>query len=149
MKKKQNKKLFKEYFLEDFSNSKEVFLDFLYSEFEYNNKKLFKTKFYFIMLNLIMFMMSTIIVILTLIIIGKKIGGEQIRHIFVTISIISACITFCTSVGSLFQFKDRKKFYFEQNERIQTYINNLEDNNINIDDKVQEISNYLFSNEEN
>ena len=62
----------------DFKNDKTTFINFLSQEYKQVQKRLFKSKLLFISLNLLTFLMSTIIVILTLFIIGKRLGSDDI-----------------------------------------------------------------------
>ena len=62
----------------DFKNDKTTFINFLSQEYKQVQKRLFKSKLLFIGLNLLTFLMSTIIVILTLFIIGKRLGSDDI-----------------------------------------------------------------------
>ena len=62
----------------DFKNDKTAFINFLSQEYKQVQKRLFKSKLLFIGLNLLTFLMSTIIVILTLFIIGKRLGSDDI-----------------------------------------------------------------------
>lgn len=62
----------------DFKHDKTAFINFLSQEYKQVQKRLFKSKLLFIGLNLLTFLMSTIIVILTLFIIGKRLGSDDI-----------------------------------------------------------------------
>lgn len=127
-----------------FNNSKEEFIKFLSKEYFNVQKKLFKSKFLFIFLNLASFLISTTIVILTLVIIGKKIGTSQVVSIFVSISIISAIISFITGVSTLFQFKKRKIIYQNKIQKLHEIINSLKESTNDINQDIKTISDTMF-----
>lgn len=109
----------------DFKHDKTAFINFLSQEYKQVQKRLFKSKLLFIGLNLLTFLMSTIIVILTLFIIGKRLGSDDIIWIFTAISVISASVTFIVGIGSLFQFKKRQKLYGQQIQSLNTILNEI------------------------
>ena len=78
MKKNNDKKTIKLVSEKDFNYSLDKFQTFLKNEYFLIRKKSLKSKLIFISLNLITFIMSGLIVVLTSFIIGKKLGDDRI-----------------------------------------------------------------------
>lgn len=134
--------------VDNLSNSKEKFIDYLSNEYIYMQKKYLKSKLLFIFLNVFSFVMTTTIVIFTLIVIGKQIGGQRVTFIFVSISIISALIAFIIGIGGLLQMKNKKEIYKNRINKLTDIINNLgekeKENDFDINKEIKIIGNSLF-----
>lgn len=112
----------------DFNNSVSQIMDnYLRSEYLNLSKKLLKSKLLFFFLNLSSFFMSATIVILTMFVIGKKIGGKDIQMIFVSISILTSVITFVTGIDGIFRFKKRRDIYSKRLAELSEIMSMIED----------------------
>lgn len=132
-----------------FNHSIEEFANYLKQQYLEIQKKNLKSKLLFIILNLLTFIMSGVIVILTSFIIGKRLGDDRIIWIFTSLSIISASITFVVGLGSLFQFKKRKQVYQYKIENFQRIINDLENNaDLNAETDVQNIIESIYQSDD-
>lgn len=110
----------------DFNNSVEKVVNYyLLNEYVVLSKKLWKSKAIFTFLSLSTMIMSTIIVILTMFVIGKDIGGHKMY--FVVISIISSFIAFITGIEGIFRFKRRKDLYSSQIEELKKILEYIDD----------------------
>lgn len=110
----------------DFNNSVEKVVNYyLLNEYVVLSKKLWKSKAIFTFLSLSTMIMSTIIVILTMFVIGKDIGGHKMY--FVIISIISSFIAFITGIEGIFRFKRRKELYSNQIEELKKILEYIDD----------------------
>lgn len=87
---------------------------FSIEQYELNRRKWIKSRTWFIFLNISSFIMSTTIVILTLFIIEGGVGGNDIKMLFVTISILTSFIALIAGIGSFFQMKSRKAIYIKK-----------------------------------
>ena len=110
----------------DFNDSLTSFTSYLSTQYLIAQKRALKSKLIFVSLNLATFIMSTIIVILTLFIIGKRWGGTNIIAIFTALSIVSATITFVVGLGSLFQFKKRHLGYQQQIAQLKAALHQIQ-----------------------
>ena len=134
---------------DQFNHSMEEFTNYLKQQYLEIQKKNLKSKLLFITLNLLTFIMSGVIVILTSFIIGKRLGDDRIIWIFTSLSIISASITFVVGLGSLFQFKKRKQVYQYKIENFQRIINDLENNpDLNAEKDVQNIIESIYQSDD-
>ena len=113
----------------DFNNSVEQIVEYyLLNEYINLSKKILKSKVIFIFMNLISFLMSTTIVILTMFVIGKEIGGKNIQMIFVSISIITSTITFIVGLDGIFRFKKRKEIYLRRISELNNFLDYIDKN---------------------
>lgn len=149
--KKKNEKD-KTLLVSDFNNSVEQIVEYyLLNEYTNLSKKILKSKVIFIFMNLISFLMSTTIVILTMFVIGKEIGGKNIQMIFVSISIITSTITFIVGLDGIFRFKKRKEIYLKRISELNNFLDyvdkNYKDKNntkeivIKVSEKLHELEN--------
>lgn len=105
----------------DFGNSVERVVNYyLLNEYVSLSKKLWKSKAIFIFLSLSSMVMSTIVVILTMFVIGKDLGGHKM--FFICISIITAFIGFITGIEGIFKFKRRKEIYATRIEELKSIL---------------------------
>lgn len=150
MKKNNEKKTIKPISEKDFNYSLDKFQTFLKNEYFLIRKKSLKSKLIFISLNLITFVMSGLIVVLTSFIIGKKLGDDRIIWIFTALSIISASITFVVGLGSLFQFKKRKQVYEHRIITIEAIIKDLEEQEdlSNLNENIYESIKRIYQSDE-
>ena len=126
--KKKNEKD-KTLLVSDFNNSVEQIVEYyLLNEYTNLSKKILKSKVIFIFMNLISFLMSTTIVILTMFVIGKEIGGKNIQMIFVSISIITSTITFIVGLDGIFRFKKRKEIYLRRISELNNFLDYIDKN---------------------
>lgn len=139
--------------ISDFNNSIGKVLEYyLLNEYTNLSKKIFKSKMIFIFLNLSTLIMSTCITILTMFVIGKKIGGYLIQTIFVVISLITAFISFISGIDSIFTFKKRKELYLKRIEELNNILDYIDDrykNKPNIERIVIRVSQKLEELENN
>lgn len=138
--------------MKDFNNSKEKLISFLEHEYKKSQVKLMKSRLMYISLNLLSLLMSATIVILTMIVIGKKIGGADIQAVFVSISIITSTVTLISGVNSIFQFKKRKENYAKKIEAIelmkQKFVTRVDQQN-EVEKHVIRVGEKLFDLEDN
>ncbi len=104
-----------------------LYREYLHKEYAALKTKIFHSKAIFIFLSLSSIIMSTIIVIMTMFIIGKKIGGKDIQMIFVSISILTSFSTFIGNLDGIFRFNKRRQVYLKRIEELNAILKNLDE----------------------